>query len=330
MKKFFFCAAAAIVALASCSKTQVVYNDAPQEIGFKAVTGVMTKTTTFADDMELGVFANRSTGDNNADGGVYFGNTPFAKGNGDTWTAEGKYWPLQDALNFTVYAPHDSEAIYKNNVLTIPVDDNSTDQIDWLYGAERYLGKEKGSVVATALNHGLSKVTVKVYADEASVYTLTGVQLDETYQEGTLVITYGVNGPSVDAQLPVEEAYQTKPMNYISSETPITTVTNTEENPAQSLGSVYVFPSDQTSFTVSYKIAGAGNNVLTAPIKLDGDWAPGKHYTYVLKFTANKIEFSEPEINGWEDQNEVERDPQDEVERDPQAAPEPQAPSQGA
>ena len=86
MKKFFFCAAAAIVALASCSKTQVVYNDAPQEIGFKAVTGVMTKTTTFADDRALGVFANL-TGDDNADGDVYFGNTSFAKGDGDTWTA---------------------------------------------------------------------------------------------------------------------------------------------------------------------------------------------------------------------------------------------------
>ena len=43
MKRFFVCAAAAIVALASCSKTQVVYNDAPEEIGFKAVSGVMTK-----------------------------------------------------------------------------------------------------------------------------------------------------------------------------------------------------------------------------------------------------------------------------------------------
>lgn len=321
MKKFFFCAAAAIVALASCSKTQVVYNDAPQEIGFKAVTGVMTKTTTFADDRALGVFANL-TGDDNADGDVYFGNTSFAKGDGDTWTASGKYWPLQSALNFTVYAPYVSGATYEDNVLTIPVADNSDAQIDWLYGEARYLGKEKGSVVATALNHGLSKVTVKVYADEANVYTLTGVQLDATYQEGTLKITYAANGPTVAAQLPEDEAYETKNMDYITEATPITALGNTEQNPSQSLGSVYVFPSEQTSFTVSYKIAGAGNNVLTAPITLDGDWGPGKHYTYVLKFTANQIEFSKPTINIWDDQ--------DEVERDPQAATEPQAPSQGA
>lgn len=35
--------AAAIVALASCAKTQVVYNEEPQEIAFKTVSGVMTK-----------------------------------------------------------------------------------------------------------------------------------------------------------------------------------------------------------------------------------------------------------------------------------------------
>lgn len=321
MKRFFICAAAAIVALASCSKTEVVNTSVPEEIGFKAVTGVMTKTTTFDDDIELGVFANL-TGDNDADGAEYFDNTLFAKGNGSTWTAEGKYWPLQSALNFTVYAPFVQGATYEDNVLTIPVADNSTAQIDWLYGAARYLGKEKGSEVATALNHGLSKVTVKVYADKANVYTLTGVQLDATYQAGTLEITYDDNVPSVDAQLPEDDAYETEDMNYITDATPITAIANTEQSPAQPLGSVYVFPSDQTSFTVSYKIAGAGNNVLTAPITLDGTWDPGKHYTYVLKFTANQIEFSKPTINIWENQ--------DEVERDPQAATEPQAPSQGA
>ena len=43
MKRLFILATAAIVALASCAKTEVVYTDAPEEIGFKAVTGAMTK-----------------------------------------------------------------------------------------------------------------------------------------------------------------------------------------------------------------------------------------------------------------------------------------------
>ena len=45
MKRFFILASAAIVALASCAKTEVVYKDAPEEIAFKQITGVMTKST---------------------------------------------------------------------------------------------------------------------------------------------------------------------------------------------------------------------------------------------------------------------------------------------
>lgn len=43
MKRFFILASAAIVALASCAKTEVVYKDAPEQIAFKQITGPMTK-----------------------------------------------------------------------------------------------------------------------------------------------------------------------------------------------------------------------------------------------------------------------------------------------
>ena len=42
MKRLFILAAAT-VALASCAKTQVVYNEEPQEIAFRQVENVMTK-----------------------------------------------------------------------------------------------------------------------------------------------------------------------------------------------------------------------------------------------------------------------------------------------
>ena len=43
MKKLIICAAVAIAALASCTKTQVINTEDPQEIGFKVITGKMTK-----------------------------------------------------------------------------------------------------------------------------------------------------------------------------------------------------------------------------------------------------------------------------------------------
>ena len=43
MKKFYVFAAVAIAALASCTKSEVVYNQGQQEIGFRQFTGSMTK-----------------------------------------------------------------------------------------------------------------------------------------------------------------------------------------------------------------------------------------------------------------------------------------------
>ena len=42
MKKFYVFAAVAIAALASCTKSEVVYNQGQQEIGFRQFTGAMT------------------------------------------------------------------------------------------------------------------------------------------------------------------------------------------------------------------------------------------------------------------------------------------------
>ena len=59
MKRLFILASAAALMLASCAKTTVVYNEAPEEIGFKAVTGVMTKAHVEwnQETSKLGVFA---------------------------------------------------------------------------------------------------------------------------------------------------------------------------------------------------------------------------------------------------------------------------------
>ena len=110
MKRFFICAAAAIVALASCSKTEVVNTSAPEEIGFKAVTGAVTKVAgqqsgTLTGDMGVYAFIN-GTADTE-----YFTNIKFT--GTDTWTG-GQYWPLQSSLNFVIYAPHDANASYSN------------------------------------------------------------------------------------------------------------------------------------------------------------------------------------------------------------------------
>ena len=109
MKRFFILASAAIVALASCAKTEVVYKDAPEKITFKQVTDVMTKATNLSDQLTLGVFANEEDGD------VYFGNTAFTYSEG-TWGNNSAYWPYEGNLVFTVYAPAGTAAYVETEV----------------------------------------------------------------------------------------------------------------------------------------------------------------------------------------------------------------------
>ena len=105
MKRLFILASAAALMLASCAKTTVVYNEAPEEIGFKAVTGVMTKAgepTKLPESENLGVFAHLY--DNSVEGELYFGNTQFTYDT-DSWKGT-KYWPISNGLIFTVYSPY--------------------------------------------------------------------------------------------------------------------------------------------------------------------------------------------------------------------------------
>ena len=140
MKRLFILASAAIVALASCSKTQVVYTEAPEEIGFKAFTGAMTKAVGEWDvnNDVMGLFAYEA-------GSItaHLDNVMFKK-DGESfvgWSGSAHqpyYWPLGKNLDFVVYAPHNALANYDpaTKALTIPVDNSGNDQIDVLYGAE--------------------------------------------------------------------------------------------------------------------------------------------------------------------------------------------------
>ena len=50
MKRFFFLAVAATAMLAACNKTEVVYNNDPQEIAFNAVNKTAVKAPVASKD----------------------------------------------------------------------------------------------------------------------------------------------------------------------------------------------------------------------------------------------------------------------------------------
>lgn len=290
MKKFFFCAAAAIVALASCGKTQVVYNDAPQEIGFKAVTGAITKAVQTKNNFtqDMGVIAYQSGKTD-----VYFTNAQFEKET-DATTWNGKtpqYWPIDSSLDFFVYSPYQASGVTPTNTaesktLQVVVADNGRKQDDYLYSDKYITGKSKTSGnIAVDFDHALAYVTVNFSGE--SVITLSNAQLNGTYQSGTYTVTYG-------NQTSIAWTNQGTSSDLVLNAGALTTDYTT---------SWLVVPEDNNAanntITFDYKIDGMTGNAISKSITLSETWVAGTHYTYDVTIGANEIKFTVNSVDGW-------------------------------
>ena len=316
MKRIFICAAAAIVALASCSKTQVVYNDAPEEIGFKAVAGAVTKAEqsgTLSGDMGVYAFVN-------GEGDVYFENIQFTETD-NVWTG-GQYWPLQSNLDFVVYSPHDNTASYATNKLTVSVSNPGTDDIseqtDYLYGAEYFDGlltattgynKDSGNI-PTSLNHALAKVTLNFAG--ANV-TVNSVALENASLAGTYVVDYSTpTTPSISWSSTTPHANVTlsainnAPLAPAVSDDPETDDVDESEDAKTASATIMVVPKDDSDILIKYTIDGT-DDVLDATIELDGEWVSGTSYTYNITITPAAIKFAKPIVNIWTPETPVDK-----------------------
>lgn len=302
MKRILICAAAAIVALASCSKTQVVYNDAPEEIGFKAVSGVMTKAT-LDSDITLGVFAEHNSGDP-VTTNSYFDNILFADTDDDHVWSGSQYWPIQGTLDFTFYAPHISSGTvptYDNDTktLTIVVPNNQSTQTDYLYGTTRPMEKTKdGGNVSVTLKHALAMVKVTIKANKENVYTVKSIKLNNTVQDGTINVKYTDDGTTYTLTTPTIGSQSVDNLKEFVAAPMVLNTTNI--TPIDAF--YYVFPNTTpTSFTITYNIAG-GSGDLTGTVTLDtGTWESGNQYVYNLTLTANEILVSPEVVDNWDD-----------------------------
>lgn len=308
MKKFYVFAAVAIAALASCTKSEVVYNQEQQEIGFRQFTGAMTKadpsTTALPTGTSMGVFSYL-----NGTQTAYFENAKFVNKSGTTkWGGEDpRYWPLQGTLDFVLYAPHQtSGATYtpSTKVLNVTIADNSTAQTDYLYGKDFYVNTAKPATpsngVPVVLKHALSKVTIAAKANAASIFTVTSILLKNTIQKGSYTVTYTTDADDFTSSVTGStDANEKKDMEYVSSESGWSLAADfSNDNTASKL----VVPSNQTSILITYKMAGS-DAVLTASIDLSTGsptpvWETGKHYTYNITLKADEILFS-PEVEEW-------------------------------
>lgn len=322
MKRLFILASAAALMLASCAKTTVVYNEAPEEISFKQVTNVMTKTT-LGDwaKSDMGVYAVKTDEPTN----LYLNNAQFAKhGANDYWSGgdgtnpKQYYWPFQGSLDFYVYAPYSANLAFdsSNNKLiaaTFTNADYTNDNIysgasaynfncvDLMYGASVVTGSKRDDALPVSLKHALAKVIVNVSASVANAVKITSIVLNDTPATARLDVTY--TDSDSDSETPMTGAAvwsnweNTPSLDLTVYENATGTVVTATSTP---LGEVLVIPGmDQTSFTVKYKL-GDIDTEFTATLDLSsGDnWAVGTKYTYDMYFDADEIKL-QPTVADW-------------------------------
>lgn len=316
MKRLFILAAAT-VALASCAKTQVVYNEEPQEIAFRQVENVMTKTETLGNwkDGSMGVFAYK-TGEINS----YFTNAKFAQ-SGTEWVGvddqgdpKSYYWPFQGFLDFYVYAPHDASfacdrATHKiiRNAFT------NSDYVaqnpysgtvkynyncpDLMYGSTIITSEKTDDALEVSLKHALALVHVKAKATTTGVVSIKSMKLNDTPTSATLNVTYS-GDPMTGTPTWSELTNETLDLSIFNAASPVS-ITSTDVF-TQLGNEVLVIPGlAQTSFSIEYKLANSDPNaVFTATLPLSGIWEPGKKYVYNISFDLEEIKFA-PEVVEW-------------------------------
>ena len=223
MKRFFFLAIAATCLLASCNKTEVVYNDGPQEIAVYAVNKVATKApvtdATFLSDDDMRISAYIAAADGNSDNvGELFNNVLFTKKSGQsTWTG-GQYWPLfNSTINFFAVTEKgggvDNTGVSFTGATKAEIhltNNGINNQNDLMYaiGQAKKEGANPTSVAMT-FNHALAWVNFAFKVNEANIITINSVTLTAAY-DGNLILTFNDYNKTNLTSNPVTAAWTPK------------------------------------------------------------------------------------------------------------------------
>ncbi len=284
MKRLFLLATAAIVALASCTKTQVVNTEAPEEIAFKQVTNVMTKVTEGLANQNMSVFAYVS-------GTSYFGNTEFAYNDGKSAyvASQTKYWPASGNVDFIVWAPYDASVTSASATELAGISKGTDEQIDVLYGTVN--AAKQDAAVSVNLNHALSLVQINIAGD--SNVKLMDVELLNSVQKATAT----VNTAAVDPNpVVVWTPDATDPEKAtVSLYTPTDNVNGDAlDAVAKPCTDYIVVPVATNGATIklTYKMGSDAAELTYETAAALGEWKPGMKYVYNISVGATEIKLT--------------------------------------
>ena len=335
MKKIFF-SLLAIAAIASCAKTEAVYEEGQVEIKLSPVTALQTKAnvlaavdgTTYPTDENFDVFAYWSKDDNGmfTDGELFLKNLDDNGGaeftnKGNYWGGVVKYyWPKNGYLRFAAYSPADLTVEHQQDgdvysIKPYVQPDKTAETWDFLVAktSPAYSVMTATEKVAVEFEHALSWITLKVKAkdaDAAQAFDIKKVTIKDIYTAADFEATM-VDGMPVD---PTEADYPwtnwTAAKDYVvfeGSQMVTETLTDIENTPA---GTV-IIPQATTKVVVEFDQYGVNGTADTPGMTVELDlvldtdntpWVPGKHYNYNLIFGLDEILIN-PSVVDWDEEN---------------------------
>ena len=333
MKKIFF-SLLAIAAIASCAKTEAVYEGADSEIKLVPVTALQTKANVLAaiDGTEYptaenfdvyGYWKNVGAGETYTDGQSYFGGAVEFTNKGNYWGGVTPYyWPKNGALRFAAYSPadldiaHNQEGDTFSGAYTQPSKTNETWDFLVAPTSESYTAMTAAENVSIVFEHALSWITLQVKAkDEAAknVFTIKSVKIN------------GVNTTAdFEASMLGQEMVQYEswtnwgtPAEYVvfdGVQGVTAEPTVIETTPAGTL----VIPQTTTNVTVVFNQKGVNGTMDMTDMEVNLDlvlnqdnepWRPGYHYIYTLVFGLDEILIN-PSVDIWNEYVVGELDPE--------------------
>lgn len=322
MKKSLIIALGAI-SLVACTKTSVSYEQTG-EIGFAPVvrknsTKAAVQGTAFPNQniKVFGYYDNlMPVNSDYADKKFaveYLPGVEFAK-DGDIWAGANNkhyYWPKTGSMLFAGYSPVDFAGVVTFNLASNTFSVKECTQPEFSATKDLlYAGYDKSVLsgpVAMAFSHALSWVTVQAKAAAANQIKITNIKFVGLAEKGS------------STGLPKWTTTGTKDITVFNpeaaSEVPAeVTLVESHENCG------LVFPQELTNaeIVISYEMNNGANqwfaqapfvqklNLLTSGANKIEKWEAGKHYTYIINFSAigepgskNEIKIK-PSITDWE------------------------------
>ncbi|MBQ9722098.1 MAG: fimbrillin family protein [Bacteroidales bacterium] len=295
-----------LAGMASCAKTDRIYDDTKTEIAMKPVMHTPTKAivegTTYPTGVNFGVLAYYSSAYGDQDKWTdltgenapvpYLDNQKFVtQGDGTFGGYDPCYWPHQGSLVFAGYSPYDSGTPSFNcstKTLTITgfVSNGQTDLMYFLpeVSDDKLVGLNSGaSSVPAAFSHALSLVEFNVKGvDNDETVKLKGITFKGIPHMGTL--TADASGCSWDeddlSSYDDLQVFSSDEGEVLSSETPVT---------ATSL----VIPGTAVNIELAYDAVGVTSHPTKTgtitPENAVTEWVAGKKYIYNLTIRSGFI-----------------------------------------